>query len=402
MVDFFRLPDLGEGVTEGTIIELTVEEGDVVEEDEDIGKVETDKALVDISSPYSGTVLKVPVAEGDEVKVGEVIIVVGEKGEEIPDEEMEKKEPEKIEEPAKPKPKEEEKGEGIKATPRVRKLAEEKGIDLSEVEGTGSGGRITEEDLEKEEKEGKEEKPPRIRLKHDFYGDIEHIEYKGIRKTIGDKMSGSKFSAPHAASMDEADVTELWDLRKELKEESESGLSFLPLVTKAAIEALKENPLLNAELVEEHEDIIVKKYYNIGIAVATDNGLMVPVVKRAELKDVFELYEDIVELAEKAKDRTIDLAELKGSTFTITNYGSIGGTYGVPIINPPNVAVLGTGKIRDLPRVVDGEIVPRKIMQLSVAFDHRVVDGAEVAGFMNSVIDYLENPEKIPLEGSKD
>lgn len=333
MVDFFRLPDLGEGVTEGTVIELTVEEGDVVEGDEDIGKVETDKALVDISSPYSGTVLKVPVSEGDEVKVGEVIIVVGEEGEEIPEEEMDKEEPDKIEKPAKPKPKEKELGEGIKATPRVRKLAEEKGIDLSEVEGTGSGGRITEEDLEREEKEVKEEKPARIRLKHDFYGDIEHIEYKGIRKTIGDKMTESKFSAPHAASMDEADVTQLWDLRKELKEESSSSLSFLPLVTKAAIEALKENPLLNAELVEEHEDIIVKKYYNIGIAVATDNGLMVPVVKRAEMKDVFELYEDIVELAEKAKDRTIDLAELKGSTFTITNYGSIGGTYGVPIIN---------------------------------------------------------------------
>ena len=393
MVDFFRLPDLGEGVTEGSIIELTVEEGDVVEEDEDIGKVETDKALVDISSPYSGTVLKVPVSEGDEVKVGEVIIVVGEEGEEIPEEDIEKEEPDKIEKPAKPKPKD--RGEEIKATPRIRKLAEEKGIDLSEVEGTGSGGRITEEDLKRLEEE---EEPPRVRLKHDFYGDIEHVEYKGVRKTIGDKMTESKFSAPHAASMDEADVTELWDLREELKEQSESGLSFLPLVTKAAIEALKENPLLNAELVEEYEDIIVKKYYNIGIAVATDNGLMVPVVKRAEFKDVFELYDNIVELVEKAKERSIDLADLKGSTFTITNYGSLGGTYGVPIINPPNVAVLGTGKIRELPRVVDGDIVPRKVMQLSVSFDHRVVDGAEVAQFMNTLIEYLEDPEKIPLE----
>ncbi len=396
MVDFFRLPDLGEGVTEGTVIELTVQEGDVVEEDENIGKVETDKALVDISSPYSGTVLKVPVSEGDEVKVGEVIIVVGEEGEEILEEEMEKEETEKVEKPAKPKPKD--RGEEIKATPRVRKLAEEKGIDLTEVEGTGSGGRITEEDLEKATEE---EKPPKVRLKHDFYGDIEHIEYEGVRKTIGEKMSESKFSIPHAGAMDEADVTELWELRKELKEESSSGLSFLPLVTKAAIEALKEYPLLNAELVEEYEDIIVKKYYNIGIAVATENGLMVPVVKRAELKDVFELYDEIAELAEKAKDRTVDLAELKGSTFTITNYGSIGGTYGVPIINPPNVAVLGTGKIRELPRVVEGDIVPRKVMQLSVSFDHRVVDGADVAGFMNTLIEYLENPEKIPLEGAK-
>ncbi len=397
MVDIFKLPDLGEGVTEGTVVELTIGEGDEVDEDQDIGKIETDKALVDISSPFSGTVLKVPVSEGDEVKVGEVIIVVGEEGEEIPEEEMEEKEPDKIEKPAKPKPKD--RGEEIKATPRVRKLAEEKGIDLGEVEGTGSGGRITEEDLERAEEE---EKPSKVRLKHDFYGDIEHVEYKGVRKTIGEKMEESKFSAPHAASMDEADVTELWNLRDELKEESESGLSFLPLVTKAAIEALKENPLLNAELVEEHEDIIVKEYYNIGIAVATDNGLMVPVVKRAELKGVYELYGEIVELAQKAKDRSIDLADLQGSSFTITNYGSLGGTYGVPIINPPNVAVLGTGKIRELPRVVEGDIVPRKVMQLSVSFDHRVVDGAEVAEFMNTLIEYLENPEKIPLDGSKD
>ncbi len=397
MVDLFRLPDLGEGVTEGTVVELTVEEGDVVEEDQDIGEVETDKALVDISSPFSGTVLKVPVSEGDEVKVGEVIIVVGEEGEEIPEEEMEEKKPDKIEEPAKPKPKD--KGEEIKATPRIRKLAEEKGIDLSGVEGTGSGGRITEEDLERAEEE---EEPPRVRLKHDFYGDIEHIEYKGVRKTIGEKMTEAKFSAPHATSMDEADVTELWDLREKLKEESSEGLSFLPIIVKATIEALKENPLLNSELVEEHEDVIVKKYYNMGIAVATDNGLMVPVIKRAELKDVFEIYDELVELVGKAKDRTIDLADLQGSTFSITNYGSFGGTYGVPIINPPNVAVLGTGKIRELPRIVEGEIMPRKVMQLSVSFDHRVIDGAEVAEFMNTLIDYLENPEKIPLDGSKD
>ncbi len=393
MVDFFRLPDLGEGITEGTIIELNIEEKDTVEEDEDIGKVETDKALVDMSSPYSGTVLKLPVSEGEEVKVGQVIMVVGEEGEEIPEEEMEKEEVEKSEEPAKPKPKD--RGEEIKATPRVRKMAEERGIELTDIEGSGPDGRITEDDLEKSEKE---EKPARVQLKHDFYGDIEHVEYKGVRKTIGDKMSEAKFDAPHATSMDEADVTELWELREELKEESGSGLSFLPLIVKATIETLKENPLLNSELVEEHEDIIVKKYYNMGIAVATDNGLMVPVIKRAGLKDVFEIYDELVELVENARDRTIDLADLQGSTFSITNYGSIGGTYGVPIINPPNVAVLGTGKIRELPRVVDDEIVPRKVMQLSVSFDHRVIDGAEVAEFMNTLIGYLEDPEKIPLD----
>jgi len=393
VVDFFRLPDLGEGITEGTIIELNIEEKDTVEEDEDIGKVETDKALVDMSSPYSGTVLKLPVSEGEEVKVGQVIMVVGEEGEEIPEEEMEKEEVEKSEEPAKPKPKD--RGEEIKATPRVRKMAEERGIELTDIEGSGPDGRITEDDLEKSEKE---EKPARVQLKHDFYGDIEHVEYKGVRKTIGDKMSEAKFDAPHATSMDEADVTELWELREELKEESGSGLSFLPLIVKATIETLKENPLLNSELVEEHEDIIVKKYYNMGIAVATDNGLMVPVIKRAGLKDVFEIYDELVELVENARDRTIDLADLQGSTFSITNYGSIGGTYGVPIINPPNVAVLGTGKIRELPRVVDDEIVPRKVMQLSVSFDHRVIDGAEVAEFMNTLIGYLEDPEKIPLD----
>ncbi|MFW6048305.1 MAG: dihydrolipoamide acetyltransferase family protein [Candidatus Natronoplasma sp.] len=388
MVEFFRLPDLGEGITEGIIVELTVKEGDTVEEDEDIGKVETDKALVDISSPYSGTVLKVPLSEGDTVKVGQVVVVIGEEGEEIPEEDMKEERAEKIEKPAKPKPKD--RGEGIKATPRIRKLAEERGIDLTEIQGTGSEGRITEEDIEKKER------PARVRLNHDFYGDTEHVEYKGIRKTIGEKMTESRFTAPHATSMDEVDVTDLWDLKEELKEESSEGMSVLPLIVKATVEALKENPLLNSELVEEYDDIIVKKYYNIGIAVATENGLMVPVVKRTELKNIFEIQEELVELVNAAKDRTIDLADLKGSTFSITNYGSIGGSYGVPIINPPNVGVLGIGKIRELPRIVDGEIVPRKVMHLSVSFDHRVIDGAEVAGFMKTLKGYLENPERIP------
>jgi len=389
MVEFFRFPDVGEGVTEGTIIELYVEEGDTVEEDEYLGTIETDKALVDMPSPYSGTILKMPVSEGDTVKVGEVIVVIGEEGEKIPEEELKKTEPDKIDRPAKPKPTEKEME--VKATLRVRKMAEEKGIDLAEVEGTGPEGSITEEDLDRAVK-----KPKKPKLKHDFYGEIGHKEYSGMRKTVGEKMSESRFTVPHATSMEEADVTELWDLREKLKE---NGLSFLPLIIKATIESLKENPLLNSTLVEEQEDISIKKYFNIGIAVATDNGLMVPVIKRCELKDIYEIQEELVVLAEKARNRTIDLADLKGSSFTITNYGSIGGNYGVPIINPPNVAILGTGKIRELPRILDGEIVPRKVMHLSVSFDHRVIDGAEVAQFMRTLKGYLEDPEKIPIKG---
>ena len=215
---------------------------------------------------------------------------------------------------------------------------------------------------------------------------------------IADNMVESMYTAPHATAMEEVDATALWDLRKKMLPEAEKEgvhLTFLPYIVMATMKALEAHQSLNAQLDEEEADIIVKEYYNIGIAVDTDDGLMVPVLKRAEQKDLWHIAREIEGLTERARSRKIDLADLKGGTFTISNYGSVGGMYGVPIINYPEAAILGIGRIREVPRVVDGEIVVRKVVGLSVSFDHRIVDGAEVAGFINKLKELFEDPKRI-------
>jgi pyruvate dehydrogenase E2 component (dihydrolipoamide acetyltransferase) len=201
--------------------------------------------------------------------------------------------------------------------------------------------------------------------------------------------------------MDEADVTELWRIKEKEKAAAEKKtvkLTILPFIIKAAVAALKEHPYLNASLDDENEEILLKKYFNIGVATDTPEGLMVPVVKKADDKSILHLAEELVQLSEKARTRKIDLADLKGGTFTITNYGAIGGMYGTPIINHPEVAILGVGRMKELPVVKDGKVEARKILFLSLSFDHRVVDGAEAARFLNAVIARLEDPNLILLE----
>jgi len=215
-------------------------------------------------------------------------------------------------------------------------------------------------------------------------------------------MVKSKYTAPHVTAMDEADVTALWDLRSKEKAKAEKRgikLTILPFIIKAVIAGLVEHPYLNATLDDENEEVILKKYYSIGVAVDTPEGLMVPVVKNAKDKSIFQLAEELTQLAEKAKNRTIDLADLKGGSFTISNYGAVGGLQGTPIINHPEVAILGVGKIKDMPVVRDGKIAIRKIIFLSLSFDHRVVDGAEAVRFLSTVIEHLEDPNLILLEG---
>jgi pyruvate dehydrogenase E2 component (dihydrolipoamide acetyltransferase) len=214
-------------------------------------------------------------------------------------------------------------------------------------------------------------------------------------------MVKSKYTAPHVSAMDEADVTELWQIREKEKKVAESKgikLTILPFVIKAVIAGLTEHPYLNATLDDDSEEIILKKYFNIGLATDTPEGLMVPVVKLAKEKSIFELAQESAQLAEKARNRTIDLADLKGGTFTITNYGAVRGIYGTPIINHPEVAILGIGRIQERPVVRDEKVVIRKILPLSLSFDHRVVDGAEAARFLQTVIARLEDPDLILLE----
>ncbi|MFX0163050.1 MAG: dihydrolipoamide acetyltransferase family protein [Candidatus Hodarchaeota archaeon] len=421
MVNEFKFPDVGEGIEEGEVKNWLIKEGENVKEDQALVEVETDKAVVELPSPYSGTVAKLHFKEGDIVKVGEVLITIAEPGEEVKVPEMkpaavavvgelEEAPPEeevKVEKPAvetkvvKPTEKK------ILATPAVRKLAKDLGVDLALVEGTGPEGRITKEDVEAFSKKPKVEKPVAVKitrkagLTYDMYGHIQRVPFKGIRRATAKKMTESWAKVPHVTHADEADVTELVKIRQKEKANAlEKGikLTYLPFIVKAVIAALKEHPYVNSTIDEETQEIVLKQYYNIGIAVDTEEGLMVPVVKIADKKSLLKIAEEIQNLAELAATRKIDLADLKGGTFTITNIGVIGGTYATPIVNYPEAAILGVGKIHDKPVVKDGEIVIRKILGLSLSFNHNIFDGAEAARFMNDVIKYLEDPYWMLIE----
>lgn len=412
----FKFPDIGEGITEGEIVKWYINEGDKVEEHQVVGEVETDKAVAEIPSPYSGTVLKINFKEGETVKVGQVLFVIGEQGEKV----EERKEAPKFtaagavgyleeapeEEEVKPKPaiaRPVTTEPQVLATPIARKLAKDLGVDITKVSGTGPGGRITEDDVRKatETKEEPEEKVPAIKVtkKYDMWGYVDHVPLKGIRKAIARHMVESVKHIPHVATMDEADATQLVKLREREKvkaQEREIKLTYLPFIMKACIAALKEFPLMNASLEEENEDIIVKKYYNIGFAVDVDGeGLVVPVVKYADGKNILDIAKELQELSEKARARKLDLNDMRGGTFSITNYGSIGGIFATPIINYPESAILGVGRICDKAVVIKSKIEIRKILPLSLVFDHRIADGAYATRFLNAVILHLENPEEL-------
>ncbi len=445
MVDV-KFPDVGEGITEGTLVKWLVKEGDEIKADQAVAEIETDKAIVEIPSPKAGKVSKLYGKEGDVIKVGSALASLAMPGEEVkppeakppgvkplevkppemrPTEEVKPAEPSREIKPSEIKPTEEIKPpkppEEIKkpekpkemlgrvlATPSTRRLARELGVDISKVEGTGPGGRVTDEDVrrfsEAKPEARPEAKPPEAPAPEaapEIKAMEERIAIKSIRKTIGERMVQSKFTAPHVTSMDEADVTELVKLReKEKKAAEEKGikLTYLAFVVKAVTVALKQHPYLNASIDSQKNEIVLKHYYNIGIAVDTPEGLMVPVIKNADQKSIMELAQETEKLAEEARSRKIKLADLKGNTFTITNIGSIGGIFSTPIINPPDVAILGVHRIRDMPVVVDGEVKVRKILPLVISFDHRALDGAQAARFMNTLIEHLKDPDLLLLD----
>jgi pyruvate dehydrogenase E2 component (dihydrolipoamide acetyltransferase) len=411
MAKEFKFPDIGEGITEGEIVKWRVREGDAIEEDQTLAEIETDKAIVEVPSPYTGIVLKRNFKEKDIVKVGEVLVIIGEKGETI--EKKPRPGPAKTEEVQRSSDggivgeiiDSKEEIREVLATPKIRKLALELGLDIKSLRGTGSQGRITEDDVRGAavKKPEKDAKAPALKMKtkYDFYGFIERIPMRGVRRATAKRMAESVSKAAHVTHFDEANVTELAKIRQELKmraEEKGIKLTFLPFIVKAVVSALKLHPLLNAVLNDEEEEIIVKKYYNIGIAVDIPDGLIVPVIKLAEHKSLFQLAEEIQLLAEKAKSRTLDMADLKGGTFSITNVGMISGEYATPIINYPEVAILATLRIADRVRAEEGKAKIKKILPLCLSFDYRVVDGAEAAHFMKDLINLLENPSLLLLE----
>lgn len=381
----FVLPDLGEGITEGEIRRWLVKEGDAVNEHQAILEVETDKAVVEVPSPKKGYVQKIRKIEGETAKVGDALLTIVESLEE-------KKEEKKSFGVVGRLPE----AEDILATPAVRNLAKRLGVNIEKVKGTGPMERITEDDVVKASGGAKD-------LTKDQFGSIERVPIKGVRRSIAKNLLSSMRTAAFVTGMDDADVSALWRLReKEKKVALQKGirLTFLPFFMKAVQHALAAHPMLNASVDEAGEEIIVKKYFNIGVAVDMPEGLMVPVVKDVDKKTILDLAKELQELSAKAKERKIKLEELKGSTFTISNFGSFGGTYATPIINYPDVAILGTGKISDRPWVKDGQIVIRKILSLSLTFDHRVIDGAEAAQFLNKIIQYLEDPDRIFIEST--
>ncbi len=408
MVYEFRLPDIGEGVAEGEVVKWLVKEGVEVKENDPLVEIMTDKVNVEIPSPKKGTILKLMAKEGEVVKVGQVLLAIGEKGEQTtttmstsPSLETPVPSPMKTEVvPPATSAAVLEKRQEILATPATRKLARDLDVDLSLVQGTGPGGRIVDEDVHRFKKSGAKALTVTAPTP-ETGGNEERIPLRGIRRKIAERMVKSKHTAAHVTHVDEVDMTEIVQLRERTKESAEKRgvkLTFLPFILKALTLALKQYPYLNATLDDEREEIVLKRYYNIGIATNTEQGLVVPVLKGADHKSITQLAEEIARLSERARTGQLTLDEIQGSTFTITNVGGIGGVFATPIINYPEVAILGVHKITKRPVVKDNQIVIRDMTYLSLSFDHRVLDGAMAAEFMNVIKQYLEDPKLLLLE----
>jgi pyruvate dehydrogenase E2 component (dihydrolipoamide acetyltransferase) len=386
----FKLPDIGEGIVEGEIVRWLVKEGERLEEDQPMVEVMTDKATVEISSPVAGTVSRCFGEAGDPVKVGGVLVLIDTGGEEPPAEEapVSPTVSMPVSAPSAPvEPVPQRSGDPTLATPAIRRLAREMEVDLSQVPGTGPGGRVSRDDLERFRKKPVAEK-----------GVVGTLPYRGIRRRIGERMVQSVVTAPHFTYVEEIDVTELVALRDEYRKSPEFEgvrLTYLPFIIKALVIGFREYPLLNSTLNQEADVIELKQHYNIGIAAQTPDGLLVPVVKNAEGRNIKELATEIARLTEDAQKGQIKLEDLQGGTFTITSLGAMGGIMATPIINFPEVAILGVHKIAQRPVVRSGEIVIREMMNLSLSQDHRVVDGAIGAQFIQFIKPRLENPKSL-------
>jgi pyruvate dehydrogenase E2 component (dihydrolipoamide acetyltransferase) len=445
----FRLPDIGEGIHEGEIVKWFVKAGDEVAEDDILCEVQNDKAVVEIPSPVKGKVTEVLVSEGTVAVVGDVLIRLdapgyedlhfkghdhesnaatekteaqvqstAEAGQEIDKEAT--KAPEK-KELSNEQPKEVVKGsKRIISMPSVRKFARDNEVNIAEVLGTGKNGRILKEDIEAflsgdqkpaevaietktdeaPKETNKEEKASApISLEGEFPETREKIS--GIRKAIAKAMVHSKHTAPHVTLMDEVDVTELVVHRKKFKDiaaEKNIKLTYLPYVVKALVSTLREFPQLNTSYDDATSEVIQKHYFNIGIAADTDKGLLVPVIKHADRKSVFAISDEINSLAGKARDGKLSPAEMKGASCSITNIGSAGGQWFTPVINHPEVAILGIGRISEKPVIKNGEIVAAPVLALSLSFDHRMIDGATAQHALNHIKRLLSSPELLLME----
>ena len=518
MATDFKLPDLGENIESGDVLNLLVAEGDVIQADQNVVEIETDKATVEVPCPVGGRVTKIHVQPGDTVEVGGVILSVDESGgsdadssapakkkssesasgskaaskpsksaghngrqapaedeEEVAEDESADEEAVEDEEEAdEPAPRKVEAKKAApsakpapsaksaaspKSTPRrdadddpparsasrpagparpavpaldgqddpqadlvphaaaspmIRRFARELGVDLNHVTGSGPGGRIQREDVVAAVRQAHSApaaaaaparqkprpKPPGGVEDEDKFGAIRRERLTKIRKTIATNMARSSQTIPHVTNFDDADITELDQIRRESIADylgANLKLTMMPFVMKAVAHALKLHPMLNAVIDLEEDEIIYKQYVNLGVAVDTDRGLVVPVVRNIELMGIPQLAQALGKVSEKARTNTFTLDDLRGGTFTISNLGAVGGTYSTPIINYPEVAVLLLGRSRKLPVVVDDQVKIRLMMPLSISYDHRLIDGATAARFLNEVISFLQNPGRLLL-----
>ncbi len=411
-----KLPDIGEGIAEGEIQRWLVKPGDTVKRFQPMVEVITAKATVEIPSPHTGKVVKLLAEEGETVRVGQPIIEIeveeaGKPGEEAPSlEKPEEKEPEKpaekIEEPASPAQAQAAPaaaavaGQGerirVRAPPSVRLLARKLGVDLARVKGTGPRGVITKDDVLRAAEEARMAVQPVQAAPAAAAQQLEErIPLRGVKKIMAERMVQAKTSIPHAYVIEDVDVTELLRVREELKplaEEAGVKLTVLAFIAKAVVKAIRKYPLMNSSLDEDRKEIVVKKTVNLGIAVDTPHGLVVPVIKNAEKKGLFQIAKEIRTLAGKAREGKLGLDEVTGSTFSISNFGSIGGVIGIPVINPPEAAILGVGRIRDELKPGPEGPVARKMLYLTLSFDHRILEGGYATRFLMEVKRLLENP----------
>ena len=386
-----KLPDVGEGIAEGEIVAWRIAEGAQVKEDDPLVEVLTDKANVEIPSPVTGTLVRILAQPGQIVKVGGLLALIEPSagGTAVPQPAATSPStPPAV--PSEPIRKEDRKeGEGVLATPVVRKMAKDLGVELSGIAGTGPGGRVTEEDVRRAA-EGKAKAPSTAPAAS---ATEERVPFRGRRRMIARKMTAAKTRVPHAFLVDEADVSGLLAERAKLREMGEREgvkITILPFIMKAVVEALQRHPAINASLDEERDEIVLKKTFDIGMAVDAGDGLVVPVVRNADAKTVIELAREIERLSTAAREGKIAPEDLSGGTFTISSIGSIGGLFSYPVINVPEAAILAAHKIVTRPVVRDGEIVPRDMMYLSLSFDHRIVDGGEATRFLSEVVRRIE------------
>lgn len=406
----FKLPDIGEGVVEGEIVKWLVKPGDVVTEDQPLLEVMTDKATVTIPSPKAGKVLKTHGAEGELAKVHHPLVDLDVAG--GPAKSAAAPTPAPVAAPVKAPVAAAAPGvsnEKVLATPVTRRMAREHGIDLGTVNGSGPQGRVLKSDVEAflasggaTRPAGATARPAQAWQPLSAAAADQRVPLKGLRKKIAEKMVKSKFTAPHYAFVEEVDVSELVALRAKLNAALEKDgvkLSFLPFFVKAVCAAFRKFPQVNANMDEASQELIVRGEQNIGIAAMTEQGLTVPVVRGADRLSLRGLAQEIGRLGGAAREQRLKLEELSGGTFTITSLGQTGGLFATPIINHPEVAIMGVHRMRKRPMVTDDDqIVIRPIMLFSFCFDHRVIDGATGADFAYEVIKYLEQPSLLLVD----